>query len=379
VVIAVDPDWQSLSQQAIDNLEHWLSEQAGGLVLIAGPIFADSWAERPALAKIRDLYPVEFRRRFALSQDRPEAARDPAPLEFTREGLEADFLWLADSAAASQEIWSGFPGVYECLDVRGPKPGATVYAQFTPASGRAAEPLPYLCGQFYGAGRVFYLGSGEMWRLRANDPNFFDQFYTKLVRHISQGRLLRGSSRGVLLTERDRYFLGQTIEVRAQLNDARLEPLAAPSVPLSVTLPDNTVQAVTLQADGSRRGNYSGQFVAGQEGNYRLELMLADGGESRLLKRLQVRVPDLERENPRRNDPLLSELAAGTGGHYYLGVEDALGMQQSPPVWQQLADRSLTHPESEKPRPLWDHWSVMAFVVGCLSLEWLLRRLRKLA
>lgn len=379
VVIAIDPDWQSLSPQAIDSLEQWLSNQAGGLVVLAGPVFGDIWTERPQLAKIRDLYPVEFRRRFSLSVDGGAPARDPSALDFTREGLEADFLWLADSVGESQQSWASFPGVYECLDVRGPKPGATVYAQVVDPRTGGGEPLPYFCGQFYGAGRVFYIGSGEMWRLRGVDTNYFDQFYTKVVRQVAQGRLLRGSSRGVLLTERDRYFLGQTIDVRAQLNDSRLEPLRAANVSLVVTLPDNTVQTIQLDADSARQGNYGGQFMAGQEGGYRLDIELPDGSGQRLSKRIQVRVPDLERENPSRNDPLLSELAESTGGHYYLGIEDALGANQAPPVWQQLADRSLTHPESDRPRPLWDTWYLLAAVVGCLSLEWLLRRLMKLA
>ena len=84
-----------------------------------------------------------------------------------------------------------------------------------------------MAGQFYGAGRVFYLGSGEMWRLRALDDRYFEQFYTKLIRHVSQGRLLLGSSRGMLLVDRDRYLLGNTVVVRGQLSDAQFEPLDA--------------------------------------------------------------------------------------------------------------------------------------------------------
>ena len=72
-----------------------------------------------------------------------------------------------------------------------------------------------MAGQFTGPGSVFYLGSAEMWRLRAVDETCFSQFYTKLIRHVSQGRLLRGSSRGVLLVGQDRYLLGNTVEVRA--------------------------------------------------------------------------------------------------------------------------------------------------------------------
>ena len=143
--------------------------------------------------------------------------------------------------------------------MRGPKPGATVYARFSdPAGGQGGQQPVYLAGQFYGSGSVFYLGSGEMWRLRAVDDTYFDQFYTKLIRHVSQGRLLRGSTRGVLLVGQDHYMLGNTVEVRAQLTNARLEPLDVPSVNLQVIQPDGAVATVALRPDPSRAGAYLG-------------------------------------------------------------------------------------------------------------------------
>ena len=72
----------------------------------------------------------------------------------------------------------------------------------SPRRAEAGKEPPYFVEQFYGSGRVFYMGSGEMWRLRRLDPAYFDQFYTKLIRHVSQGRLLRGSSRGVLCRDK---------------------------------------------------------------------------------------------------------------------------------------------------------------------------------
>ena len=127
--------------------------------------------------------------------------------------------------------------MYGYFSVRGLKPGATLYATYSdPRAATEGSPV-YMAGQFFGSGRVFYLGSGEMWRLRELDETYFEQFYTKLIRHVSQGRLLRGSNRGVLLVERDRYLLGNTVAVRAQLNDAQLEPLEAPSVKLEIIAP----------------------------------------------------------------------------------------------------------------------------------------------
>ena len=149
---------------------------------------------------------------------------------------------------------------------------------------------------------------------------------------MSQGRLLRGSSRGVLLVGQDRYLLGNTVEVRAQLTNARLEPLDVPSVNLQVIQPDGAAQTVALRADPSRAGAYLGQFPALQEGTYRLELPVPESENERLSRRIQVKVPDLERENPRRNDALLSAIAKNTGGKYYVGMSSAIAAGGQAPL-----------------------------------------------
>ena len=48
---------------------------------------------------------------------------------------------------------------------------------------------------------------------------------------------------------------------------------------------------------------------------------MPESDNERLTRRIQVKVPDLERENPRRNDALLSAIASGTGGKYYVGIQ----------------------------------------------------------
>ena len=79
-------------------LEKWVGEESGGLIVIAGPVYTDAWVQTPAMTTIRKLYPVEFNRRLALLEDARYGSQQPWPLDFTREGLEAEFLWLDDDA-----------------------------------------------------------------------------------------------------------------------------------------------------------------------------------------------------------------------------------------------------------------------------------------
>ena len=363
-----------------------MAEQGGGLILVAGHVYTGQaiagWIEDEAMATVRALYPVEFYRRFSTVDADMYTTDEAWPLDFTREGYEAEYLWLEDTASEARKAWTGFEGVYSFCPVRGPKPAASVLARFSdPRMGEDDSAPVFFAEQFYGSGRVFYIGSGEMWRLRKNDPAYFERFYTKLVRHVSQGRLLRGSSRGVLLVGQDRYLLGSTVEIRAQLTNARLEPLTDPSVDLQVILPNSSVQTVRLQPDPAREGTYVGRFQVLDEGSYRLELAIPESEDERLTRRLQVRVPDLERENPQRNDAVMSRLAVATGGKYFVGLNELLTGAELPIV-KMLKDHTKTIILTAPPDKLWEQtwlkW-MMLTLCGLLCLEWLIRRLLKLA
>ena len=89
--------------------------------------------------------------------------------------------------AESRSLWSQFEGVFGCYAVKGPKPGARVLARYSdPDAGLSAERPVYLAEHFYGAGRVLYMGSSELWRLRSLSVEHFEALYTQLIRHVSQ-------------------------------------------------------------------------------------------------------------------------------------------------------------------------------------------------
>ena len=67
---------------------------------------------------------------------------------------------------------------------------------------------------------------------------------------------------------------------------------------------------------------------------------MPDSDSEQLTRRIQVKVPDLERENPERNDSLLKQIADQTGGKYYVGADAVLGARGMPPLASQLADRT---------------------------------------
>ena len=223
VIIGFDYDWRRLDPAAQSRLERWVARESGGLVLIAGNIFMDTWLADPQTAVLRNLHPVELKRSSQRILEEPAGFEEPLPLVFSRDGQEAEFLWLGASRIASQTVWSEFKGVFACYDATMAKPGATVYARVNaPGGGGVRRGLTsqresgeiYMAGQLYGSGNVFFMGSGELWRLRAIDDAVFERLTTQLVRYVSQGRLLRGSRGARIMVERDRFSVGSNVIVR---------------------------------------------------------------------------------------------------------------------------------------------------------------------
>lgn len=385
-IVAFDVDWRSLDAAAQARLERWVARESGGLVLVAGHVFMDAWLADPQTTVIRGLHPVELRRSGQVPGDEPAGFEEPMALEFTRDGLDAEFLWLAGSRIANQTVWGEFPGFYSCFEAAAAKPGATVYARVVPpgaaalAGGAEGRGAVALAGQFYGSGTAFYVGSGETWRLRALDDAFFERLATQLVRHVSQGRLLAGSRRARLLLERDRQPVGATIAVRLVAADGDAASLAGAT--LRVEAPDGSKSRVALVPDAGRPDMLQGAFVASREGRWRIDAELGDGSGETLSRAIQARLPDRELERPRLDRGLLERLGTLTGGGSHFLADGPWGPEQSAALAARLPDRSRREYESGAPdagfkRRL--NGLLLAVATGLLCLEWILRRLVKLA
>lgn len=391
-LVAFDPDWLAIPPATIELIERWVAEEAGGLIVVAGPVHTPRWSNRrrsePSISTIRALYPVMFYSRGSASLSLGRfSSKTPWPLQFTRDGKEAEFLWLGDDVLQNEQAWQSFTGIYGYYAVKDPKPGARVFSRFSDPTTAIDGELPiYMAGHFYGAGRVFFQASGEMWRIRAVDDAYFEQYYTKLIRWASQGRLLRDSTQGVLLVDKTRCLLGDSVSVRAVLHDAQHRPLSARQVTASLIAPDGSRQPLVLRqlSDATKGGMYAAQFTTRLEGDYRVELQPPQGDADELLAReVRVRIPARETERPERNDALLQNIADQTGGEYFRGFAETLGGSDGlgsindrlPP--QDRISYVAGTPDQDFERVLMT-W-LMGIICGTLCFEWLIRRLNRLA
>lgn len=389
-----DPDWTAIDAPTLDLIDRYLAEQAGGLVLIAGPVYHPQWIRRrtdPRVSKIAGFFPVTLSSGSPLSTGGREGGDEAWPLKLSAEARRADFLMIDETPASSLEAWQAFRGPYGFVATKDAKPGAKVYSRFSDPTTELSGSLPiFMASQFYGAGRVYFQASGEMWRLRGLDESYFDRFYTKLVRWVSEGRLLRDSNRGVLLVDTPRAMVGDTITVRAVLTNDQFEPLDAPSVTAKVLIPgtgggDGRIDDLELRPlEGEpRAGTYGGRFVVRTAGSHEIRLTLGDALDEQVLRQtVQVRLPTVELERPRRNDESLARMASFTQG-VYLPIDAGVGDAQ---LTTQLVSAMPPQPQTTilPGTPDVDfsrrrNAALMWLIATMLTMEWVVRRLHKLA
>ena len=375
VIIAFDADWSRLSSEQHKFLNRWVAEHSGGIIFVAGELFTPELARDSD--KFRDvsvLYPVVLNR--MLAELKVTQRADTAwQVTLTDEGRASEFLRISDATGrADVDLWKKFKGIYRSYPVRSIRDGAVVLAKYGNPRARTQQGQPpFLATQFYGNGRTIFVSSAETWRLRALSAEGHQRFWTGLVREVGQGRRSRGRSRGLLLLDRSEASPGQTITIRCQLYDARMQPLMRESVPLSIVDSDGRPVSVpdSLTGDPRRPGNFTATFRPSRQGQYRVSVPVPESSDV-LQSSLEVTVPNLESEDPSQNVRLLTSLSEGTG--HYLTVDTVVAS-----LPDLLPDRSEPMIVDEKLVTLWDRAWVMYLMIGLLGLEWALRRVVKLS
>jgi len=378
-ILAFDFDWRQLDTAAQARLERWVARESGGMVFFSGAVGTERWLGAGEAAIVRGLLPVAPGGAGRLAVGPALVSPEPMRFEFTREGEEAEFLWLAPTPAASRTVWDEFRGVHACIGSGEAKPGATVYARVVPPAAAGGTQPIFLAGQYYGSGSTLFVASGELWRLRGIDDAAYERLVTQIVRHVAQGRLLRGSGRGRLLVDRDRFPVGGSVAVRVVFAD----PVAAEPLPRCRAIaPDGSVVVVPLEPEPARPEIVRGGFVAGREGTWQIECDLGSGDDARLTKRVQAHLPDRELARPQLDRGLLGQVARAAGVEPAYPGAGGWTAAESARLAATIPDRSRREYETasaDAPFKRGLNGILLSAGVGLLCLEWILRRLLRLA
>ena len=237
LIVAFDPDWSELSDDQVANLQTWVDNLGGGFAYVAGPIHTYQLAradEGGRLKPLLELLPV-LPDDIILLKTR-SVPRTPRRLLLTP-NPDFDVLRLADgegddptagwepyftgrdelpAGADVRSLTSPEDGIYGFYPVKETKPGSVTLAEFLDVNDRGdPDPKPWLVTTQPVRGRTAFLGSGEIYRLRSADRDYYDRFWIKLARYLSANRDAK-ASRGRVLMGKE-YVSGAPVRVQARL------------------------------------------------------------------------------------------------------------------------------------------------------------------
>jgi von Willebrand factor type A domain len=452
VILAFDPDWSQLSDKEIKNLHTWV-DKGGGLVVIGGPINTVQLASPgnnkviEKYAPLADLYPVvldDIRLREEDSAKRktddpykllPDAASDE--MEFLKLSEQGDTDYQKDFRLDWEQIWGkdkdGKPerGIYNFYPVERAKTGALVVFRFgdpEPKSRLKDGSLhPYMVLSDPKSGRrVMWIGSGEIWRMRAYRETWHERFYIKLARYAAAGSSNKTNKRITALME-PVYNMNRSIAIDFKIDAAGGIPLGKPKgkdKPPSIKLkPPAGVNLEGLKAEQNMLykadGLWGVQFQLRAPGTYGLTVTVPETNDTESFN-FKVEETSIEKENTRPDFEAMLKLASDAGSVLSrVSAADKIVLESSLRAAQRGASAddklkllfdlksaemipncmSAKDEVTSNKGPLTDIWDegftiynrspadggpiklsyVLLLVVGLLSIEWLTRKLLRLA
>lgn len=382
-VILLDPDPDQLDPTWGSLLATYITEQGGGVLYEAGNKFSGRFFRSANTASLVEILPiVPDPDAEIILNELGQYQRRPWPLQLTDAGLTSPIL-LSQNPIENRELWSMLDGAYWHFPVRREKPVASALMRHSnPRMAGPDGPHVLMATQFVGSGRSGFLGINSTWRWRRHDERFFNRFWIQLVRYLAEGKQLGGLSRGMILTPRDQFELGESVPVTVRALDARYEPLMSPELELSVTPTSRAPDAVDATSSPirvplvpvvGREGYYEGRFTPVAAGAMLLSVRLTGGtGEvARIEKDILVQQAEIEMQHTAMNRAALEQLAAATSGRYF-EIDEARAIADV------IDDSSETVVTRERPMPLWDNGWVLAALVTVVTIEWILRRKARL-
>jgi hypothetical protein len=312
-------------------------------------------------------------------------AREGYALKVTDEGRFHSALLISgsmdESVRAWEQIYDRFP-VYGLSDYSRPKSTArTLISAHSGAAGEVSaendgsDPgYAFLCWQRVGAGRVAYLAAAETYRLRwRRNDEMHHRLWGQLLRWITAASAGSGTDLVRLQTDRTSYLSGESVEVTAWLKDANGRPLAGETISAQAATFDDDSISVELEPDVDVPGRYFGKLEKLPAGAYQVTIegdavsKLTPPGAEPAVSTITVRSGDsVEMLNTQSNRALLDQVAKITGGQVIppTAIDEVLRLVSFTPEYQERVER----------KPLWNRWSNLWLVLGCVFTEWMVRK-----
>ncbi len=374
LVIWGDADSRSVEQNRWEDLEKFVAEKGGTLVVTAGKQHFSDLMLNPVMKK---MLPIErYRNLESAGKDTELSPRLRGfHLQLTQQGKQHPLMRLDTDSQKNSEMWRRLPGHFWGLQGIA-KPGAIVLAKSAGAHtiSKQNDQSGVIVVQNYGLGRVLWIGldSTWRWRFRRGDKDHY-RFWGQLSRWAAEMRSSAGSDDVRFGTESTEIQIGEETTVRARWSRRVTQNVDRILASVEVYPADEhqtePLMSFPLQALETEPLVHEAKIPPLPVGDYRLRLKAAEIplGPVPIETKLFV--------TPRRNGEtnrlsadrsLLDQFASITRGAVFLP-------HQLDELMKKLNPETLVL-EEKHDIPLWNHWMIFVMIVCILAAEWLLRK-----
>ncbi len=356
------------SPDQISMIRDQVAERGAGLLWIAG----ERWTPRSYTGTmLADVLPM--RAPLTLPAIDEPVNMQPTPLADQLSVLQlqssGDAGWppeLADSRAG----WSSLHYAQRIEPAR-LKPTAEVLAQTVQSIG--GSELPLVIQMRYGAGRVIYVATDEIWRWRyGQGERYPEQFWIQIVRMLGRETIGTTGEQAALTVRPRSASVGEPVIVEIVLLDQQLADPRRQTVRAAIVRDDGTPFAeLDLHRASDTQERYTGTAILDQPGTYRVTVDDRTLGMPAVSADFEVTRQDDELRRPETDHALLERLADETDG----AVIEPTNIDQLP---KRLPNRSIRTLHSLV-EPIWDSPLALGLLLLLLTAEWVGRKFVRLA
>jgi von Willebrand factor type A domain len=364
VLLLGDANPALFSSSSWQHIQSFVADKGGGLMFIAGPQFNPVAYRDTPLAPLLPINPATTRQPSSEDDLSQEVRPQPTAL-----GYSSGLLQLVDSHVENRELWSrSLPGVYWFVNSPDVRPGARVLLAHPTLTTSSGTPLPMLSMQFVGAGKVMFqaFDGSYRWRQRVGDE-YFSRYWIQTIRYLARGKVLGKDRAAELTADRHEYRRGEPVQLQVRFGDDRQAPADDAGVSIMLERTGMPRRALVATRSGVQRGLFSVVVNQLGEGKYRAWLASPTLAEAPPEENFQVLAPPGEQAQLEMEAAELRAAAEISGGKY-------VAWEQAEELWPQLPPGRPVRLESQTPQPLWNSPVLAGLFVGCIVMEWLLRK-----
>ena len=376
VLVLGDLNPAAFSTRVMEHVREFVRD-GGGLLLIAGPQHMPlSYRESP----LETLLPVELDGARVPPSDAD--LREPFQPRWTDAGRSGNSFFRhlqlqevsrdggsSSSSGAVRDVWRLLPGLYWLCEAPRLRAGATVLLEHPARRGEksTAGGLPVIALQRFGAGKILFHATDELWRWRLRDSErIYSQYWVQALRFLSRNQSLDGA-RGVEFTaNRLTYQRGDAVKLRLQVLDERQLP-ASGAATVVLEHADEPRRSIELARVANSTNIFTGELRGLRVGRFHAWLSEPSFPGSPPAVDFVVEAPQRELLRRQLDRADLEAAARATHGRYF-PLHEADRLPTEIPAGQPIPLSAATI------IPLWTRWELLLLFASLLTTEWLCRR-----